>query len=75
MSKTQLRRSFARAARSQVKTGTPFAIAAAGEHAATSPAYLDTETSALRARLTRVPTRTEIPVICDERLVVEFYAR
>lgn len=53
----------------------PFAAAASGEHAAAVPSYLDVDTTALRARLTRLPNRTEIPVIADERLVVEFYAR
>jgi small subunit ribosomal protein S4 len=53
----------------------PFVIAAAGEHATAVPAYLDVDTAALRARLTRRPTRPEIPVIADERLIVELYAR
>ncbi len=53
----------------------PFAIAATGEHAAVVPSYLDVGTEALRARLVRLPTREEIPVICDERMIVEFYAR
>jgi small subunit ribosomal protein S4 len=54
---------------------TPFVIAAAGEHAAAVPPYLDVDISALSARLTRLPERPEIPVLCDERLVVEFYSR
>jgi small subunit ribosomal protein S4 len=58
---------------SQAKT--PFAIAAAGEHAAAVPPYLDVDIKALSARLTRLPERSEIPVLCDERLVVEFYSR
>jgi small subunit ribosomal protein S4 len=53
----------------------PFVIAATGEHTAVIPPYLDVDTQALRARLTRLPARAEIPVICDERMVVEFYAR
>ncbi|HEV8648205.1 MAG TPA: 30S ribosomal protein S4 [Actinomycetes bacterium] len=57
------------------KTKTPFLIAAAGEHAATVPPYLDVEIEALKARLVRLPVRAEIPVVCDERLVVEFYSR
>ncbi len=51
------------------------AIAAAGEHAAAVPRYLDVDIKALSARLTRPPERSEIPVLCDERLVVEFYSR
>jgi small subunit ribosomal protein S4 len=57
------------------KDKTPFLIAAAGQHAATAPPYLDVDIEALRARLLRLPERAEIPVICDERLVVEFYSR
>jgi small subunit ribosomal protein S4 len=37
------------------------------------PPYLDVE--ALSARLVRLPERSEIPVLCDERLAVEFYSR
>ena len=57
------------------KVKTPFVIAAAGEHAAAVPPYLDVDIEALSARLTRLHERSEIPVICDERLVVEFYSR
>lgn len=53
----------------------PFEIAAAGGHAAVTPPYLEVDTEALRARLLRAPDREEIPVVCDERLVVEFYSR
>nr|WP_322755966.1 30S ribosomal protein S4 [Frankia sp. Cas3] len=52
----------------------PFVTAAAGGHAAVVPPYLDVDVAALRARLIRLPAREEIPVICDERMVVEFYA-
>ena len=61
------------AASSKVKT--PFVIAAAGVHAGAVPPYLDVDLEALRARLVRLPARAEIPVICDERLVIEFYSR
>jgi small subunit ribosomal protein S4 len=61
------------AASSKVKT--PFVIAAAGVHAGAVPPYLDVDLDALRARLVRLPARAEIPVICDERLVIEFYSR
>jgi small subunit ribosomal protein S4 len=57
------------------KSKLPFAIAATGEYAAAVPPYLDVDPSKLWARLVRLPVRAEIPVICDERLVVEFYAR
>jgi len=53
----------------------PFLIAASGEHTAAPPPYLDVDIEALTARLVRLPARAEIPVVCDERLVVEFYSR
>lgn len=53
----------------------PFQIAATGEHTAKVPGYLDVDATALRARLVRLPERDEIPVICQEQLVVEFYSR
>ncbi|NEA21009.1 30S ribosomal protein S4 [Actinomadura bangladeshensis] len=52
-----------------------FQIAAAGGHAENVPPYLDVRHDALAARLTRLPERGEIPVICDEQLVVEHYSR
>jgi small subunit ribosomal protein S4 len=54
----------------------PFQIAATGAHVGgpTAP-YLSTVLAALRTTVIREPQRTEIPVICDEQLVVEFYAR
>jgi small subunit ribosomal protein S4 len=57
------------------KTKAPFLVAATGQHAATAPPYLDVDIEALTARLLRLPVRAEIPVVCDERLVVEFYSR
>ncbi|MFI6230292.1 30S ribosomal protein S4 [Micromonospora echinospora] len=55
---------------------TPFVVAAAGAHAPQRPApYLDVDLSGLTARLTRLPARAEVPVICDEQLVVEHYSR
>ncbi|GLY73863.1 30S ribosomal protein S4 [Actinoallomurus iriomotensis] len=57
------------------KAKTPFLIAATGEYAAEHPAYLRVDRDALRAQLLRPPARPEIPVICDDRLVVEYYAR
>jgi small subunit ribosomal protein S4 len=57
------------------KGKTPFIIAATGEYTAAHPAYLHVDQKALRAQLLRSPARQEIPVICDEQLVVEYYAR
>ena len=37
--------------------------------------YLSMELAELRTTLIREPLRTEVPVICDEQLVVEFYSR
>ncbi|WP_405096613.1 30S ribosomal protein S4 [Micromonospora sp. NBC_01412] len=62
------------AARSRAKT--PFVVAAQGAHAPQRPApYLDVDLAGLTARLTRLPARAEVPVICDEQLVVEYYSR
>ena len=64
----------------QVREGSrpkpPFAIAAAGAHVdgPTAP-YLSTVLEDLRTTLIAVPQRSEIRVVCDEQLVVEFYAR
>ena len=54
----------------------PFRIAAAGAHVdgPTAP-YLSTALADLRTTVIREPLRSEVPVICDEQLVVEFYAR
>jgi small subunit ribosomal protein S4 len=54
----------------------PFQIAATGAHLdGPSAPYLSTVLDDLRTRVVREPERAEIPVICDEQLVVEFYAR
>jgi small subunit ribosomal protein S4 len=54
----------------------PFQAAAAGAHAgATTPEYLDVHLPDLRFRLTALPRRADVPVTCDEQLVVEFYSR
>jgi small subunit ribosomal protein S4 len=62
--------------RQKSRTKPPFQIAATGAHldGPTAP-YLSTAVEELRTTLVRVPVRTEIPVLCDEQLVVEFYAR
>jgi small subunit ribosomal protein S4 len=57
------------------KAKAPFLVAASGQHAASPPPYLDVDIEALSARLVWLPERDEVPVICDERLVVEFYSR
>ncbi|GAA4716898.1 30S ribosomal protein S4 [Phytohabitans rumicis] len=55
----------------------PFLLAAAGAHAGDGPTapYLSTALSELTTTLIREPERKEIPIICDEQLVVEFYSR
>jgi small subunit ribosomal protein S4 len=53
-----------------------FQVAAAGANAAeVIPPYLQVNHGDLKFRLERPPVRTEIPVICDEQLVVEYYSR
>ena len=56
----------------------PFQVAAAGAHRDVLPAvppYLNVELDKLQATLVRRPKRVEIPVTCEENLVVEYYAR
>jgi small subunit ribosomal protein S4 len=55
----------------------PFVLAAAGAQAADGPTppYLEAQPSALRVALLREPLRSEVPVRCEEQLVVEFYSR
>ncbi|HTF09891.1 MAG TPA: 30S ribosomal protein S4 [Asanoa sp.] len=62
--------------REKSRDKTPFQVAAAGAHvgARTAP-YLSTSVADLRTTLVRLPERAEIPVLCDEQLVVEFYSR
>ncbi|QKW17330.1 MULTISPECIES: 30S ribosomal protein S4 [unclassified Micromonospora] len=64
------------AVREGSRTKTPFVVAAAGAHAPerTAP-YLDVDLAGLTARLIRLPQRAEVPVRCDEQLVVEYYSR
>ena len=62
------------AERSRQKT--PFKVAAAGAHAPERRApYLETDLAGLKTTLIRLPRRPEIPVLCDEQLIVEFYSR
>lgn len=55
----------------------PFQVAAAGGHAEVLPpvpAYLEVELDKLQAKLLRRPERKEVPIICEEQLVVEYYS-
>jgi small subunit ribosomal protein S4 len=52
----------------------PFQVAASGAHAA-APAYLEVSLSELRCTVARRPRREEVPVVCEEQLVVEYYSR
>jgi small subunit ribosomal protein S4 len=63
--------------RERSREKTPFLVAREGGWAGDgeTPRYLQVNLPALAFRLDREPNRKEIPVICDEQLVVEFYAR
>lgn len=39
------------------------------------PDYIERNVEELSAHLTRLPERSEVPVICEEQYVVEFYSR
>jgi small subunit ribosomal protein S4 len=54
--------------------GRPFLVAASGAHAE-APKYLQVRLADLVARVERIPGRDEVPVICEEQLVVEYYSR
>lgn len=47
----------------------------AAESGTSEVTYLSVERNRLSARLTRLPKRQEIPVICDAQVVTEFYSR
>src|SRR5690554_4805561 len=54
----------------------PFQVSAAGAHQLNEvPSYLNVQIEKLTAVLERRPVRSEIPVVCDVQMVVEFYAR
>jgi small subunit ribosomal protein S4 len=55
--------------------GMPVFLAAREEPAVAVPAYLEVRRDLLAARLVRDARRHEVPVTCDEQLVVEYYAR
>ncbi len=58
------------------RTKTPFVVAAAGANATEKPApYLSVNLAGLTAQLVRLPLRSEVPVTCQEQLVVEYYSR
>jgi len=58
------------------RTKPPFQLAAAGAWAGEkTPGYVSARLPDLIARLEDLPRRSDIPVICDEQLVVEFYSR
>jgi len=52
----------------------PFVVAASGAHAA-APQYLEVQLAQLRCTVARRPRREEVPVVCQEQLVVEHYSR
>ncbi|WP_299951033.1 30S ribosomal protein S4 [uncultured Modestobacter sp.] len=56
------------------KSKLPFQVAASGAHAA-APSYLEVQLAQLRCTVLRRPRRDEVPVICEEQLVVEHYSR
>jgi small subunit ribosomal protein S4 len=56
------------------RTKEPFVVAASGAHA-DAPAYLSVRLADLVCGYERTPARDEVPVICDEQLVVEYYSR
>ncbi|MGJ7441790.1 30S ribosomal protein S4 [Aquipuribacter sp. MA13-6] len=54
----------------------PFVVAAAGAHALERvPSHLDVVLPALTVGIQDDPRRADLPVVCDEQLVVEFYSR
>ncbi|MFF2008911.1 30S ribosomal protein S4 [Streptomyces sp. NPDC058195] len=63
--------------RERSRAKVPFQVAREGGNApdGETPRYLQVNLKALAFRLDRDPNRKEIPVICDEQLVVEYYAR
>jgi small subunit ribosomal protein S4 len=58
------------------RTKPPFQVAAAGAHKLEHSApYLTVDLPELRFELIALPRRAEVPVVCEEQLVVEFYSR
>jgi small subunit ribosomal protein S4 len=73
----QLKPGFVVTVRDRSKEKTPFQVAREGGNAGEgqTPKYLEVNLKALAFRLDRAPQRREVPVICDEQLVVEYYSR
>lgn len=65
------------AVRERSRAKHPFQVAREGGYApdGETPRYLEVNLPALVFRLDRHPQRREIPVLCDEQMVVEYYAR
>jgi small subunit ribosomal protein S4 len=65
------------AVRERSRAKHPFLVAREGGWAGDgqTPGYLEVNLQALAFRLDREPARREVPVLCDEQLVVEYYAR
>jgi small subunit ribosomal protein S4 len=63
--------------RERSRTKHPFLVAREGGYApdGETPRYLEVNLEALAFRLDRAPNRKEIPVVCDEQMVIEYYAR
>lgn len=63
--------------RERSRTKHPFLVAKEGGYAldGETPRYLEVNLDALAFRLDREPNRKEIPVVCDEQMVIEYYAR
>ena len=60
------------------QTTVPFEVAAAGAHQEVLPkvpGYLDVDIANLKATLTEIPKRSDVPVECDVQMVVEYYSR
>ncbi|MGL4367161.1 MAG: 30S ribosomal protein S4 [Brevinemataceae bacterium] len=50
-------------------------IKSLGDGAIVIPAYIERDTSKMEAKFTYFPTRTEIPIIGDIPLIIEYYSR
>jgi len=73
----QMKPGYVVTVRERSKEKVPFQVAREGGYAGEgqTPKYLEVNLKALAFRLDRTPLRREIPVICDEQLVVEYYSR
>jgi small subunit ribosomal protein S4 len=57
------------------KSRTMPAFVEASESGSSEVTYLSIDRKALTARLTHVPERAEVPVICEVQTIVEYYSR